>query len=112
MKPNDNPWIDIVPGIRRRTLTHGTTMYQMLAELERGSVMPAHQHAEEQIVHVVSGRVRLIVEGKPQELAAGEAFYLASNVPHGVETLEDTTIIDTFSPPRRDYLEKDKQARA
>ena len=42
---------------------------------------------------------------------AGDAFYLASNVPHGVETIEDTTVIDTFSPPRNDYLALDEKAR-
>jgi len=26
-----NSWIDIAPGIKRRTITTGTTMYQMLA---------------------------------------------------------------------------------
>ena len=30
----ENPWIDIAPGIRRRTVTHGTSMYQMLAKLD------------------------------------------------------------------------------
>jgi hypothetical protein len=32
-------------------------------------------------------------------------------VPHGVETIEDTTVIDTFSPPREDYLALDEKAR-
>jgi hypothetical protein len=29
-----------------------------------------------------------------------------------VETLEDTMVLDTFSPPREDYLALDEQARA
>jgi hypothetical protein len=28
-----------------------------------------------------------------------------------VETIEDTTVIDTFSPPRHDYLALDEEAR-
>ena len=47
----------------------------------------------------------------PYELKAGEAYYLASNVPHGVETIEETTVLDTFSPPREDLLAMDAQAR-
>src|SRR6266487_116452 len=96
---NDNPWIEICPGIRRRTHAHGRTMYQMVAELTAGSRMPEHRHSQEQIVHILSGRMRLIVEGTPYELATGDAFYLASNIPHGVETIEDTRVLDTFSPP-------------
>ena len=86
-------------------------MYQMRAELAAGSRLPEHAHPQEQIAHVIKGRMNLIVAGKPHELAAGDAFYLASNVPHGVETIDDTTVIDTFSPPRDDYLALDEKAR-
>lgn len=108
----ENPWIDIAPGIRRRTITHGTSMYQMIAKLDAGSVMPAHQHPQEQIVHILEGHMRLIVAGVPHELRGGQSHYLAPNVPHGVETIEDTMVLDTFSPPRDDYLALDEKASA
>ena len=111
MSTQPNPWIEICPGIKRRTVTSGASMYQMTAQLDAGSPMPEHKHSQEQIVHILRGRMRLIVAGVPHELSAGESFYLASNVPHGVETLEDTMVLDTFSPPRDDYLERDKQAK-
>jgi quercetin dioxygenase-like cupin family protein len=109
---SENPWIDIVPGIRRRTIANGTTMYQMVARLEAGSRMPEHKHSQEQIVHILEGRMKLIVAGVPHELRRGESFYLAANVPHGVETIEDTMVLDTFSPPRDDYLALDRQTPA
>jgi quercetin dioxygenase-like cupin family protein len=105
----ENPTIEICPGITRRTVAHGKTMYQMLATLAAGSVMPAHSHSQEQIVHILQGKMRLIVEGVPHELSAGDSFYLASNVPHGVETLEATRVLDTFSPPRDEYLAIDQK---
>jgi quercetin dioxygenase-like cupin family protein len=111
MKSDENPWIDICPGIKRRTLTSGKTMYQMRAQLAAGSKMPEHRHPHEQIVHILSGRMKLIVDGTPHELATGDSFYLASNVPHGVETMEKTHVLDTFSPPRDDYLAIDEKAR-
>jgi len=107
---NQPPWIEIAPGIRRRTVTSGTSMYQMMARLDAGSRMLEHKHPQEQIVHILRGRMRLIVSGVPHELTGGESFYLASNVPHGVETIEDTMVLDTFSPPRDDYLALDRQA--
>lgn len=97
------------PGIRRRTITHGANLYQMIAQLDAGSRMPEHSHAQEQIAHVLRGRLRLIVEGVPHEVTAGESFYLASNVPHGAEVDEETWVLDTFSPPRTDYLERDQE---
>jgi quercetin dioxygenase-like cupin family protein len=107
-----NPWIEICPGIRRQTLAHGRTMYQMIARLDPGSRMPEHKHPQEQLVHILSGRMKLVVEGVPHELTTGDSFYLASNVPHGVETLEATRVLDTFSPPRDEYLAKDEQVLA
>ena len=104
------PWIEIAPGIRRRTITSGMTMYQMRAELKAGSRLPEHHHPQEQIAHILRGRLRLIAAGVPHELSAGESFYIGSDVPHAIETIEDTDVLDTFSPPREDYLALDRAA--
>jgi quercetin dioxygenase-like cupin family protein len=105
----ENPWIELAPGIRRRTVTHGATMYQMIAELEAGSVMAEHKHPQEQIIHIIAGRMKVNVGGDTHELGPGDSFYLAGNVPHGVETVEKTTVLDTFSPPRDEYIALDRQ---
>ena len=112
MTNSPNTWIDMLPGIRRRTITTGTTMYQMFAELKAGSRLPEHHHVQEQISHVLSGRLIMIAAGVRHELAPGESFYLASNVPHAVETIEDALVLDTFSPPRTDYLAIDAAAKS
>jgi quercetin dioxygenase-like cupin family protein len=109
---NNNPWIDICPGIKRRTQTNGKTMYQMVAKLDAGSKMPEHRHPQEQIIHVLEGRMRVMANGTTHELATGDSFYLASNVPHGVETIEETRVLDTFSPPRDEYLAMDEANRS
>lgn len=110
MNETRNNWIEICPGIRRRTIAHGPNMYQMLAHLDAGARMPEHHHPQEQIMHVVRGRVRVAVAGEVRELSVGDAVYVPSNAPHAVlETPEETLIIDTFSPPRGDYLALDAQ---
>ena len=60
---NENPWIEICPGIKRQTRESGKAMYQMTAHLAAGCEMPEHRHPQEQIVNILSGRMRLIVEG-------------------------------------------------
>ena len=107
----ENPTIEICPGIKRRTVANGKTMYQMMATLEAGSHMPAHTHPQEQIVHIIEGKMRLFVDGVSHELSTGDSFYLASNVPHGVEVMLPTRVLDTFSPPRDDYLAIDEKFR-
>lgn len=107
----ENPTIEICPGITRRTVAYGNTMYQMLATLTAGSRMPPHSHPQEQIVHILEGKMRLIVDGVPHELSTGDSYYLASNIPHGVEVISPTRVLDTFSPPRNDYLAIDAKVR-
>src|SRR6266487_2603595 len=100
----ENPTIEICPGITRRTVAHGKTMYQMLATLEAGSRMPAHSHPQEQIVHILEGKMRLIIDGVPHELSSFDAFYLASNSPHGFEVTLHACVLVILRPPRDDYL--------
>src|SRR6266487_3846415 len=105
----ESPTIQICPGITRRTVAHGKTMYQMMATLAAGSNMPPHSHPQEQIVHILEGQMRLIVDGVPHELSTGESFYLASNIPHGVETILSTRVLYTFSPPCNYHLAIDEK---
>ncbi len=105
-----NPWIELCPGIRRRTLSHGDKLYQMLAELDAGSTMPAHSHPHEQITYILSGRVVMILDGVRHDLRAGDSLVIPSNVSHGAETIEQAFVLDTFSPPRDEYLARDREA--
>jgi quercetin dioxygenase-like cupin family protein len=101
----------MVEGIARRTLVSGTTMLQVVVALAAGSHLPEHHHPHEQIAHVVRGKLRLVVAGVLHDLEPGESLYLAGNVPHSAEALEETVVIDTFSPPREDFLAQDSAAR-
>jgi len=111
MQPNENPWVELCPGIKRRTIANGPNMYQQRAELDRGSLMPEHRHPQEQIAYCVSGHVCLVVDGVRHDLTPGDSVYIGGNVPHSAQTYEDSVIIDTFSPPRDDYLARDEEVR-
>jgi quercetin dioxygenase-like cupin family protein len=86
-------------------------MMQVYVILDAGARMPEHKHVHEQICTCLSGRIRLIVEGKPVELGPGESFMLKSNVPHAAQADVETRVVDTFSPPREDMLELDRKAK-
>ncbi|NOK57706.1 MAG: cupin domain-containing protein [Chloroflexi bacterium AL-W] len=107
MSETDN-WIQMVEGIRRRTLVSGPQMMQMAAKLDKGSNLPEHEHPHEQITYVVQGKLHFFLAGTLHALSSGESLLIPGNVPHAVEVLEDTLVIDTFSPPREDLLEQDR----
>jgi quercetin dioxygenase-like cupin family protein len=39
-------------------------------------------------------------------LNPGDLLPIPSNVPHGAEALEDSVLIDVFTPPREDLIAK------
>jgi len=103
----ENPWIGMVEGVRRRTTVSGPGMSQMVVTLAAGGHLPEHSHPQDQVVHVVRGRLRLTVAGASREVGTGESLYLPGGVPHSAEALEETLAVDTFSPPREDLLAQD-----
>jgi len=78
-------------------------------ELRRGCIVPKHAHVHEQVSYVLDGHLRLIVGddgGASYDVRAGEVVLLPSNVPHAAEAMADTRVLDVFSPPREDWLNR------
>jgi quercetin dioxygenase-like cupin family protein len=106
---NNDGWITMFSGIRRRTLASGPNMMQMIVTLDQGAHLPEHQHPHEQVSHVVRGRIRFYSAGVPRELGPGESLCVPGGTLHAADVLEDSLVIDTFSPPREDLLAEDKR---
>lgn len=73
--------------------------------LTKGCDVPTHKHVNEQMSIVLSGRVRFGFDevgsaGRREvEVGAGEVVQLPAWVPHSAFAIEDTLILDIFSPP-------------
>ncbi len=93
---------ELSPGISRQAM-HTETMTLARIRLARGAVVPRHEHASEQIATVLEGRLRFLGDGEERIVAAGESVALRTNEPHQVEALEDSLVLDIFSPPREDW---------
>ncbi len=101
-------WIDIAPGVHRRTIAAGDKMHQIYVRLDAGSNVPLHKHVNEQIAFCVSGNLLLTVDSVLHDLKPGQCYLIPSNVPHSADVKMDTIVIDTFSPPREDMLAQDE----
>lgn len=107
MKGPSERWIEVFPGVVRHRLLSTGHVYQMEVRLAAGSEVPLHRHPQEQISYVVSGRLRFQVGEQLIEAAAGAAVAIPGDTAHAVWTLEESLVIDTFTPPREDYLAAD-----
>ncbi len=60
---------------------------------EAGEGAVEHAHPQEQIMYVISGRLKVEFPDETQEIGSGSAFLAPSNVKHRVTALEDTVVI-------------------
>jgi quercetin dioxygenase-like cupin family protein len=100
------PREQVSPLLARKLLTGERVMLAQVY-LQKGCIVPRHQHVHEQLSYVVEGALKFWVgEGEGEERIVGsqEVLQLPSNVWHAAEALADTVVLDVFSPPREDWL--------
>jgi quercetin dioxygenase-like cupin family protein len=103
-------WSDVAaeqinPDISRRFIS-GDRVTVARFELKRGGVVPAHAHASEQVSFVVSGALKFRLDGRDVVVRGGEVLQIPGGVAHEVEILEDSLVVDVFSPVRQDWIDK------
>lgn len=86
-----------------RQVVHTPSMTVLRVTFKQGAVVPLHQHVHEQVTMLLSGRLRVELNGEESVLLAGELARVPSNLPHLVEALEDSVGIDIFTPARTDW---------
>ena len=76
--------------------------------LEKGAVVPMHEHENEQLTYVLEGGLRFWVgseDADPIDVMPGQVLTIPSNLPHKAQAIETTLDVDIFSPPRQDWLD-------
>lgn len=93
------------PRVSRQAI-HGDAMTVARFEILKGGGVAVHHHANEQISMVQRGRMKFVLNGVESIVGAGESVHIPANAPHSAEALEDAVIVDLFSPPRADWIQK------
>lgn len=104
VKSGPEGYKELLEGVRLKNLVHGERTHMTEVRLKKGSVVPEHQHPQEQTGYLISGKLRFF-NGNEQTIASpGDSWIFAGGEKHGAEALEDTVVIEVFSPAREDYL--------
>ncbi len=90
-----------------RQMLNGDAMTLARITLAAGALVPEHAHANEQVATVLAGRLRFRLGAEEREVGAGESVLISGNVPHEVEALEDSVVLDAFAPRREDWMRGD-----
>ena len=103
---DDLPREELKPDIARRLIT-GDAMMIAQVYLQKGAIVPKHEHHNEQITYILEGALRFMVGGREVVVRAGEVLCIPPHVPHEAFALEDTVDLDIFNPPRQDWIDRD-----
>ena len=99
------PAKDLGGGVMRKVLSYSRNLMACELTFEKGAVGAAHSHPHEQIGYIISGRLVYQEAGQADKiLETGDTYYVAPNVVHGVQILEDTKLLDIFTPMREDFV--------
>jgi len=107
-KNSESGFCAVAEGIQRKTLVHGDKTLMTKFLLRKGSTVPRHAHPHEQTGYLVVGRMQFWAGEEKCEVSAGDSWCIPGGVEHKVDILEDSVVVEVFSPVREDYLQKNE----
>ena len=91
-------------GLKRRVLAYNDKLFVAEHEMVKGWAGRVHSHPHDQAVYVVHGHLRVTCQGTTFDVQAGDTFVVRGGVEHGASAIEDSRVIDVFTPCREDYI--------
>jgi quercetin dioxygenase-like cupin family protein len=91
-------------GLKRRVLAYNDKLFLAEHEMAKGWVGAVHSHPHDQIVYVVHGHIRVTCQRNTFDLRTGDSFVVRGGVEHGASAIEDSLVVDVFTPCREEYI--------
>ncbi len=102
----NHEWEKVGEGVRRKILGYDKNLMLVYVEFQKGSIGYKHQHPHTQVSYLTSGSFEVYIGDETKVLKAGDCYFIPPNVIHGVTALEDSSLIDVFTPHREDFIKK------
>lgn len=108
LKFDDVPYEKVRDGLMRKII-HTDGLMSVLIDFTDGpwdKPEPPHSHPHEQTSYVAEGEIMFLCEGEPdQHLKQGDMFAVPAGKKHTIQLIsEKVRLVDSFSPPREDFL--------
>ena len=103
VKTDATPLLHPEPGMVRQVLAHTPQLMLVRHTFEQGWVGAAHSHPHHQLVYVVSGSIKVVMQGKEFIANTGDSFIVDGGIEHQASALEPSVVLDVFTPTREDY---------
>jgi len=107
VRANESPFHSPEPGLQRRILVHNDNMMLVEHRMEGDWKGARHSHPQDQLVYVLSGRLRFVCGDETFEIGPGDNFIVRGGVEHEAAALgEPCVVLDVFQPTRPEYVPK------
>lgn len=103
-KNNEDGYSQLLDGIHIKTLVYGDKTLTAKFRLKKGSHLPLHSHYHEQTGYLLSGKMRFVIDGEDFLANPGDSWCIAGDQKHSADVLQDSVVIEVFSPMREEYL--------
>lgn len=90
-------------GVMLQVLGFGERMNVLHWNMADGSIVPTHEHSEEQFGYCIRGGFRITIGEETHTMGAGDAYFIPPNAKHTFTAVGETEAIDVFNPIRHDY---------
>ena len=100
----EGQWIKMLEGVERKNLVVGQKTMLCEFMLRKGAELPLHNHPHEQTGYMISGHLRFQIGEETYEMLPGDSWSIPGDLLHKVDVLEDTKLVETFTPIREDFL--------
>lgn len=91
-------------GTTRKILTYNEDLMMVEVTFEKGAIGAEHTHPHQQISYIAKGSFEFNLGGDKKIIKEGDSVLIPGDVNHGVVALEDSIIVDVFTPMRKDFL--------
>ncbi len=103
-KNNSVEYRELLDGVHLQSLVHGEKTLMGRFKLAKGATLPPHKHPHEQTGFMISGKLLFTIGTKEFEAETGDSWCIPGDTEHSAVAVEDSLVVEIFSPVRVDYL--------
>lgn len=92
-------------GLSRQVLAYSDKLMLVRHLMEKGWTGARHSHPHEQLVYIVSGHIQFKGGERTFDARKGDSFVVPGGIEHQANAIDESEVLDVFTPVREDYME-------
>jgi quercetin dioxygenase-like cupin family protein len=92
-------------GLSRQVLAYSNQLMLVRHLMEKGWIGSRHSHPQEQLVYIVRGHIHFQGGAATFDARTGDSFVVPGGMEHQANAVEESEVLDIFTPVREDYVE-------